>query len=213
VHWYHVSSCQKLSEGFIREFKDRVDWDLISSHQMLSEDFIREFKDKVNWHLISSRQKLSEDFIREFKDKVNWYLISSYQKLSKDFIREFMLTAPKKSWLYATKEEKLWHILEETDYEIHGDHVVAYKSTKDCGHSIFNWQYHYEVGKVYTAHCDCSLQNENSFGLSAWTKEGALSYHANGKLFKVRIPIDAIGAIVQGGQKIRCFELEVICEV
>ena len=37
----------------------------------LSETFIRENKDKVNWDYISRKQTLSEDFIREFKDKVN----------------------------------------------------------------------------------------------------------------------------------------------
>ena len=46
----------------------------------LSEDFIREFQDKVNWYCISACQKLSEDFIREFKNKVNWKNIFKHQK-------------------------------------------------------------------------------------------------------------------------------------
>ena len=37
----------------------------------MSEDFIREFKDKVNWSYISYSQKLSEDFIREFNIESN----------------------------------------------------------------------------------------------------------------------------------------------
>ena len=45
-----------------------IDWFWISEYQKLSEDFIREFKDKVNWYWISEKQKLSEDFIREFKE-------------------------------------------------------------------------------------------------------------------------------------------------
>jgi hypothetical protein len=39
---------------------------------MLSEQFIREFQDKVNWKKISMRQQLSEKFLAEFKDQLNW---------------------------------------------------------------------------------------------------------------------------------------------
>ena len=67
----------KLTEDFIREFQDKVNWWLISEYQKLSEDFIREFKDNVSWVDISIAQVLSEDFIREFKDRVNWRYISN----------------------------------------------------------------------------------------------------------------------------------------
>ncbi|CCU55591.1 tryptophan repeat gene family [Choristoneura biennis entomopoxvirus] len=100
INWSNISRCQKLSEDFIREFKDKVDWYNISIHQKLSEDFIREFKYKVNWCRISIYQKLSEDFIREFKNKVEWSNISISQRLSEDFIREFK---------YKTKVD-WWHI-------------------------------------------------------------------------------------------------------
>ena len=86
--WVDIG-CKKLSEDFIREFQDKVDWDIISYHQRLSENFIREFEDKVDWGLISHLQTLSEDFIREFKDKVHWGCISLYQELSQEFINEF----------------------------------------------------------------------------------------------------------------------------
>ena len=78
----------KLTEDFIREFKDKVSWTYISINQKLSEDFIREFKDKVDWEYISKYQKLSKDFIIEFKDRVNWTLISKYQNLSEEFNKE-----------------------------------------------------------------------------------------------------------------------------
>jgi hypothetical protein len=39
-----VSSRQKLSENFIREFQDKVDWNFISKYQTLSENFKEEFK-------------------------------------------------------------------------------------------------------------------------------------------------------------------------
>ena len=48
-NWLAVSCYKGLSEGFIRENKDKVDWTNISYYQKLSEEFIREFQDKVNW--------------------------------------------------------------------------------------------------------------------------------------------------------------------
>ena len=62
------------------------DW-MFYYNNILTEDFIREFQDKVDWEYISIYQNLSEDFIKEFQNKVNWRIISKYQKLSEDFIR------------------------------------------------------------------------------------------------------------------------------
>jgi len=89
VSWYYISRRQRLSENFIKEFRNKVSWYYISRYQKLSEDFIREFKDEVDWSNISKYQTLSEDFIREFKDRVDWIFISRHQKLSEDFIKEF----------------------------------------------------------------------------------------------------------------------------
>ena len=43
---------------------------MISSYQKLSEEFIREFKDKVDWLYICRFQKLSEEFKKEFKKEL-----------------------------------------------------------------------------------------------------------------------------------------------
>jgi len=215
VNWVSISNCQKLSEEFIREFANKVNWNDISIFQKLSEEFIREFSDKVDWYNISRYQKLSEAFVREFANKVNWNNISRYQKLSKGFIKEYNLTIPKDNWLYKTKEEKLSYLKENCDgiYEIVDDnYIVAYKSTKMGGYSTYNFQYQYEVNKTYEAHCDCNVDNEDSFGLSAWTKEKALKHYNRGKLFKVYINIEDIGAIVHDNKKIRCSKLTVISE-
>ena len=104
VNWDSVSANQKLSEDFIREFKNKVHWAYISIHQTLSESFIREFEDKVNWKYISLSQKLSESFIREFQDKLNWNYISSNHRLSESFIREFKY---KVDWYYISYNQTL----------------------------------------------------------------------------------------------------------
>ncbi len=70
LFWFTICKCQDLSEGFIREYQDKVDWNCISAYQNISEDFIREFKDKVNWFNISVFQSISKDFVEEFKDRL-----------------------------------------------------------------------------------------------------------------------------------------------
>ena len=49
-----------------------MNWSRILIYQKLSEDFIREFKDEVNWEIISECQILSEDFIVEFENKITF---------------------------------------------------------------------------------------------------------------------------------------------
>jgi len=204
------------SEGFsfIRKFKTSVNWDYISEYQKLSEPFIKEFKDSVNWYYISSSQKLSEPFIKEFKDSVNWDYISRYQKLSEPFIKEFDIEIPTTNWLYKTKEEKLEYLKRINIYKIiNNEYLIAYKSIRSDSYSVFNFQYLYEVGKTYEAHCDYNINNDYSFGLSAWTKEKALNYYSDGKLLKVRINIEDLGAVVHDGNKLRCSKLTVLEEV
>ena len=172
-------------------------------------------KDKVDWFYISEFQQLSESFIEKYKDKVYyWFCISKYQKLSKAFMKDHNIEKPIDSWLYITTKEKLAYIKANTSYEIIDDkYIIAYKSTRADGYSCYNFQYLYEVDGIYESHCDCNIKYENSFGLSAWTKEKALEYHSNGKLFKVKIAIEDIGAIVHNNNKIRCRKLEILEEI
>ena len=203
VDWDKISKYQKLSEEFIREFKDQVNWSGISIYQKLSEELIREFKDQVDWSYISKYQKLSEEFIREFKDKVDWDRISKYQKLTEEFIREFNLTIDPDNWLYWTDEQKISVIKRYYDIDNEG-FIVAWKGIRSDRYSKYNFQFKYEKGQTYEAHCDCT-GNENSFGLSAWTKEKASEY-CNELLVRVKIHVSDIGRIVHNGGKIRCFK-------
>jgi hypothetical protein len=212
INWDNISACQKLSKEFIKEFQDKVSWDYISTYQKLSEDFIKEFQNNIYWIYISKYQKLSEDFIKEFQDKVDWDYISRYQKLSEEFIKEFNLKIPKTCWLYKSSKEIEEYIKEYTKYEIVNGEVIAYKSCRSGGYSTFNFQYKYEVGKEYESHADCNINNESSFGLSAWTKENAIE-HCNEKLFKVAIKLEDIAAIVQDNNKIRARKIRIIKEI
>jgi len=217
VYWDYISTHQTLSEEFIREFKDRVDWFYISAYQTLSEEFIREFQDRVNWGCISANQKLSEEFIREFQDRVNWGCISANQKLSDEFRKEFKIDTPENSWLYTPTKEKVKYLKENTPYKVveNGSfpYILAYKSVRSNMSSVFQPGFRYKIGGTYTAHCDCSIFTENSFGLSACTKEEALKYYNKGKLLLVKIYVKDIGAVVHDGSKIRCWKQTILEEV
>ena len=210
--WSYISRYQKLSEDFIREFKDKVDWFRISIYQKLSENFIREFKDCVNWCCISARQKLSEDFIREFQDKVDWLWISISQKLSNEFIEEFKdklyLNKIKKSWHYKTTDEKKQAVIDTGLYECHDAYFIAYKGIRSDRYSKFNFQYKYEKGGIYESWCDCT-NNENSFGLSVWDEPNARDY-CDELVVKVKVNYEDVGRVVHNGGKIRCFKIEVL---
>ena len=233
--WEYISKCQHLSEDFIREFKDYVDWDYISSYQHLSEDFIRKFADRVNWTYISMYQHLSEDFIREFKDNVKWGWISHYHHLSEDFIREFEnrvwwfwisecqhlsekfidefkyllnVNVIADSWHYKSTEEKKKAVIDTGLYECHDDYFIAYKGIRADRYSKFNFQYQYLRGHTYETWCDCS-DNENSYGFSAWTEDGARDY-CDELVVRVKVRYEDVGRVVHDGGKIRCFKLEVL---
>lgn len=136
--------------------------------------------------------------------------IANYQKLSNNIIQELKLTISVSNWLYKDKEYKMKKIKDCGLYEIDGDYIIAYKSTKKGGVSTFNSAYKYQVGGVYESLCDCDTYYHNSFGLSAWTENGALEHFPYGELYKVKIHIDDVGALVDNLNKIRCFKLEIL---
>lgn len=62
-------------------------WDKISM-ELLSEEFMREFADFLDWKLISDMQEMSADFILEFKDKIVWSRLVYNKKLSYECRKE-----------------------------------------------------------------------------------------------------------------------------
>ena len=209
VNWYCISKEQKLSEDFIKKNQDKVEWGYISSYQKLSENFIREFQDKVSWRNIPIYQKLSEKFIREFQNEVDWYRITEYQKLSENFIKEFDLNIDKDNWLYKSIEFKKKQIIDCGLYECHEDYFIAYKAIRSDRYSHFNFQYQYLPNQTYECHCDCT-NNIDSFGLSAWTYEGAKNYNSRGLIVKIKVRYEDAGRLVHNSNKIRCSKIEIL---
>ena len=213
VFWYSISKYQKLSESFIEKYEDKVNWYNNSKYQKLSESFIEKYEDKVNWYGIFKYQKLSESFIEKHKDKVKWSLISEYQKLSIEFRKKYNIQIGKDNWLYKPVNFKLKKLRECGLYEIiDNKYIIAYKGIRSDNYSKYNFQYLYEIGKEYESNCDCNVNDDFSFGLSAWTLESAKKY-CDEKIIKVQIAIKDLGAIVHDGNKLRCFKFKVLEEV
>ena len=209
VDWESISIEQKLSDDFIRKFQDYIDWYWVSIYQKLSEELILEFQGKINWFLISRYQKLSENFIKAFQFKLDWDWVSNYQKFSPEFIKEFYLNIDKDNWLYKSTEFKKQQIINCGLYECHEDYFIAYKAIRGDRYSHFNLQYQYLPNEVYECHCDCT-NDEDSFGLSAWTYEGAKTFNDSGLIVKVKVKYEDVGRLVHNSNKIRCFKIEVL---
>lgn len=86
LNWEYVSKRQILSEPFMEKWAHKIGWYWVSSYQILSEPFIEKWADKLVWDFICSSQTLSEPFIEKWAHKVDWAVISTHQKLSEDFI-------------------------------------------------------------------------------------------------------------------------------
>ena len=210
VNWIDISYCQKLSESFIEKYADKVDWIAICAYQKLSEGFIEKYAGEVDWHYVSIYQKLSENFIRKYKNKLNLRVIARHQVISKELAKELGVTSvflrhnnclkPMSHWKEAVKATSL--------YECHKDYFYAYKGIRSDRYSCKNFQYRYLPGETYECFSDYS-DDENSFGLSAWTKEKATNY-CDELVIKVKIYYKDVTAVVHDGGKIRCKKMTVL---
>jgi hypothetical protein len=212
VDWHWISECQILSEEFIERNKDRVTWVWISIYQTLSEEFIERNKDRVIWYWISQHQILSEEFIERNKDRVDWHWISQHQKLSEEFRSKHNLTISKHNWLYADKETKRKAIEDCGLYTLDGDYVIAYKGIRKDWRSVYDSKYKYYLGGTFKSRANHNCDVENSFGLSAWTEDGARKYCSE-KIVKVKVHLDHVAALVHDGHKLRCTQIEIIEEI
>lgn len=68
VNWYYILDRSKISEDVLREFAFSFSaecWSVISEKQILSESFIHEFADKVDWTNIALYQSVSGKFLSD----------------------------------------------------------------------------------------------------------------------------------------------------
>lgn len=211
-----VACQQKLSDKFIKKYKNNFNWYYVCKFQKLSESLMEECFHLLDIATVIKYQQLSESFIEKHLDTIkdNRYFrrIAVYQIVSKNFLNKIGLSELKNNWNYHTLQQKVNYIKENTDYKIlkdkNGPYIIAWKGIRKDRYSKYNFQYRYLKGKTYTCHCDATAE-ENSFGLSAWTKENAKDY-CDQLLIQVKIYVNDIGRIVHDSKKIRCKKFTVL---
>ena len=87
----NLNSTKQYSEKFVRDFlpKNKTDWANVANKLFLSEAFMTDFADKLDFKLLSKMQHLSEDFMRKFEKKLDWKSLFKTQRMSAKFIQEF----------------------------------------------------------------------------------------------------------------------------
>jgi len=107
IDWNYVSFCITLSESFIREFADKINWVRVPyMGYVLSDSFIREFAHKFDWDILVKNHKLSGSIINEFTNKFHWqYLLNA--AISKSLFNKLVNNADWKivSRYYLNEEE------------------------------------------------------------------------------------------------------------
>lgn len=80
-----VSRWQKMSNTFIYDKRHQINWAALCDTE-LTESFMDDMHDFIDWKTVSQTQKLSESFIAKNKAILDADRISRYQSLSGDFI-------------------------------------------------------------------------------------------------------------------------------
>ena len=94
-----------VTEDFLREFKDYVNWGQAQIYFKFSENFIRYELPIKNWLYISMYQDLNERFIHEFRDRVDWDEVSRHQVMSVPFMKKHHKEV---NWEIATMYQESW---------------------------------------------------------------------------------------------------------
>lgn len=84
----NASTGNSLSEDFMNEFGEQLDWGYISNYQKVSENLIKKFKHKINWVHLCRKQKVSENVLRECKEYVYSHMLFQYNFITKEFYDE-----------------------------------------------------------------------------------------------------------------------------
>ena len=79
------------------------------------------------------------------------------------------------TYLYKDFDYKKNYIISNTDYELDGDYLIAYKACRSDGYSKYNFQFKYELNKEYECHANYNIDEESSFGLWDWNGGYGLS--------------------------------------
>lgn len=85
INWSLVSK-QKLSETFIDENHEYLDWSVVSAVQPLAPWLVQKYKEKIDFHALSSNKQLSPETVAAFIDKMDIDLSQQNHRYTDDMI-------------------------------------------------------------------------------------------------------------------------------
>jgi hypothetical protein len=109
--WEFISQKIKLSELFLEEYKEYLDWKKVFQYQYFSVEFItkKKYKGRINWKLIFKNKNLEESLIEKYWKLENKFPsigddVYYYRKFSIDFLNKYCSST---DILYHTTTQKL----------------------------------------------------------------------------------------------------------
>jgi hypothetical protein len=95
-----ITMSKTLSEEFIRDFKEQLDWENVCMYQPnLSLALVKEFEDEMDWEILSVRTASTDpEIIREYQTKLNIQEVVECQTLPEDLLREFASFLDEEGW-------------------------------------------------------------------------------------------------------------------
>lgn len=79
---------QELTEAFISQHEDILDWEEISKTQTLNDDMVDKYSSYLDWDSMSKYQILSEYVIGKYSTKLNMSLVNENKRKYMDFIKD-----------------------------------------------------------------------------------------------------------------------------
>lgn len=126
--WDRISR-DNISELFIIQYANFVNWDIIEKWQTLSEPFIIQNIDMLNLSAICANNRLSESFLENQKGsfaKEIWNSVCQFQILSCDFIRR---NETHINFRFLSKNANLSEsVMDQFKFQLHWGSISRYKS-------------------------------------------------------------------------------------
>jgi len=103
LDWVYITNNLHMTNEFMLEMREYVNWDIVSSKYSLQENDIRELAVCLKWDFVCSIQYLSPELLEEFENCLNYTNISCKQFLPFEFIKKH---CAKLNWDYIQAHQK-----------------------------------------------------------------------------------------------------------
>lgn len=89
IDWVKISK-SKMSESFVEQFKDKLDWSLVCDNTHFSEDFYEKYIQNVDWKILCRNRNFPEEFYERHLDNVHWLGLCARHDLSESFLERHL---------------------------------------------------------------------------------------------------------------------------